>query len=634
MRKDAPQLDRFADKYCLDYIERAVSRFVADNYDKLECRSRVKPQGANLEGIRIEFTTNISTYGNIIGFDAVISADIEIYETRRGTDYSDLITQWFRVPCQVIFEEKIERFRIYDSKVKGGGGIEIYSAGAKSKSPLAATSNLVPVIYGEDYDAEAARFLKKYCPEALETPMPVPLEKIAEQMGIPPINYDKRLSPDFSVFGRICFTDEEIDVYDIDGVPETIQAKRGQIFIDNDTYMLCNVGCLRNTIAHELFHWERHRLYATIKRLLDEPNFKSTRCRVRPQSAAKRKSEELTDEEWIELHANAISPRIIMPIETAKPKAVEILKKYGYNPQNPDEYALRAVIIELADFFQVSKQLATVRLAQFGISLAQELFDLDYERNINCSTQVPHTDILREYQENEGFRAAVNSGLFRYAEGRFVINDAKYIGKADGGIYILTDYAREHLDECALRFETEFSGGDYWGDGLYRKNKAGFALKKYVEDKSVLEAAEISAVSAAGKLEAENYKKFVLAVASGAGFGQSLFNLMKAYFEPLGIQERNYASNFFAVTGISEKLYRDWKNGTSLPTHNNIVAIGAAFDFDIRIVELLLEKAGKAFLMSDEHNAHRIILTACRGWSIFDRNTLLEKMDFSRLTDD
>jgi len=456
LKKDAPLLDRFANEYCLDRIEKAVSLFIAENYDKLECRSRIEPQEANLEDIRIEFTTNIKTYGSRIDFDAVISADIEITETRRGNDFSDLVTQWFRVLCQVIFEEKIKAFRIHDD------GVEIYSQGVRNNTPLAATSNLVPIIYGKNYDAEATKFLKKYCPEALVTPMPVPIEKIAEQMDISPINFDKHLSPDFSVFGRICFTDEEICVYDIDGVLETIQTKRGQIFIDNDTYLLCNVGCLRNTIAHELFHWVRHRLYATIKRLLDEPDFKSTRCRVRSQGAAKRKNEELTDEEWIELHANAISPRILMPIETARPKAIEILKKYKYNPKNPDEYALRAAIIELADFFQVSKQLATVRLAQLGIEQAQEIFDADYESSINCATQVPSADVLREYKENGSFRAAINSGLFRYAEGRFVINNAKYIHKADGGIYILTDYAREHLDECALRFETEFSGGDYW----------------------------------------------------------------------------------------------------------------------------------------------------------------------------
>ena len=31
MKKDAPELDRFADKFCLDMITSAVARFVAEN---------------------------------------------------------------------------------------------------------------------------------------------------------------------------------------------------------------------------------------------------------------------------------------------------------------------------------------------------------------------------------------------------------------------------------------------------------------------------------------------------------------------------------------------------------------------------------------------------------------------------
>jgi Zn-dependent peptidase ImmA (M78 family) len=637
MKANAPQLDRFADTFCLDRIEKAVSSFVAENYDKLEYHSRIQAEGARLDDIQIEFTTNVKTYGKQIGFDAVVSTDIEIYETVRGEDRSDAITQWFRVPCQVIFEEKVEGFRIHNGKT--GDCIEIYSKSERGRTPLAATNDLVPVIYGENYDAEATRFLKKYCPEVLKTPMPIPLDKIAEAMGIPPINYDKHLSPDFSVFGKICFANEEIDVYDTWGVPEKIQAKRGQIFIDNDTYLMCNVGCLRNTIAHELFHWERHRLYATIRRLLDTPEFKSTSCRTRPQGSTKRKNEELTDEEWIELHANNISPRIIMPSETVKPKAKEILKKYGYSLQNADEKALRTAIAELSDFFQVSKQLATVRLAQLGITQAQDIFDADYDKNILCASQIPPTDILKEYTSNASFCKAIESGLFRYAEGRFVINDPKYINKADGGIYILTEYAREHLGECALNFETvETEAGDYRGDGLYRKNKAGFALlKKYVEDRATLDTAEARAkTSEALKELAAQDRKYLTAVGSGAYFSESFNALMKAYFEPLGVPEHKYGAEVLTATGIADNKYRDMRNGDAgyCPTHRRITALCAGFDFDVSIAEALLHKGGRSYTTSDEHAAFRLMLTAYRGYGIFERSDYLQSMGHGRLDDD
>ena len=40
---------------------------------------------------------------------------------------------------------------------------------------------LVPVIHKSEFDDVAAEFLTAYCPESLETPMPVPIMKIARK---------------------------------------------------------------------------------------------------------------------------------------------------------------------------------------------------------------------------------------------------------------------------------------------------------------------------------------------------------------------------------------------------------------------------------------------------------------------
>lgn len=213
MQINKPEIDRFADKFCFDMILSAVANFVRNNYTQLEARSRIvqEPESASLDDCQIEFTTNVQTYDKLMGFDAIVSADIEVCEIVRGYDKSDIVTQWFRVSCQVIFEETIINQRISDGK---GGGIEIYSSVAKNKTPLAATNNLVPIIRSDNYDKEAAKFLEKYCPEALKEPMPLPLDKIIATLNLPPIYYSNHLSPDFSVFGKICFSDEEFIAYD------------------------------------------------------------------------------------------------------------------------------------------------------------------------------------------------------------------------------------------------------------------------------------------------------------------------------------------------------------------------------------------------------------------------------------
>jgi hypothetical protein len=55
MKKDTPLLDRFANRNCLDLIEKAVSCFVEENYDKLEVSSRVvqQPESTSLESFCI-----------------------------------------------------------------------------------------------------------------------------------------------------------------------------------------------------------------------------------------------------------------------------------------------------------------------------------------------------------------------------------------------------------------------------------------------------------------------------------------------------------------------------------------------------------------------------------------------------
>ena len=65
-------------------------------------------------------------------------------------------------------------------------------------------SFLVPRISRTQFDSEATAFLEKYCPEALQTPMCVPIESIAtEKMQLTVLEY--RMSEDLSILGQICF---------------------------------------------------------------------------------------------------------------------------------------------------------------------------------------------------------------------------------------------------------------------------------------------------------------------------------------------------------------------------------------------------------------------------------------------
>lgn len=233
------------------------------------------------------------------------------------------------------------------------------------------TNNLVPIISKAQFDDEATAFLTKYCPEALEAPMAVPIADIAKsKMGLTVIT-DVRLSEDLSIFGQMCFTGGLATIYDKDEEEyRYIKVERGTMLIDPDTYFLRNLGCLNNTIAHECFHWFRHRNYHTMKNLLD--GTQSVACRCPSQEKDERFSDVWSDEDWMEWQANGVAPRILLPKQTVNAAVEKMLAESRSNPfiaagiMRPAQW----VVEQLANFYRVSKVSVGIRLSELGISIS------------------------------------------------------------------------------------------------------------------------------------------------------------------------------------------------------------------------------------------------------------------------
>lgn len=172
-------------------------------------------------------------------------------------------------------------------------------------------SNLVPHMYKSEFDDRAADFLSHYCKEALEKPMPVPIEDIARHQLHMAI-LEVHLSEDLSILGQTCFTDGLAEIYD----PENdeyrgIPIKGGTMLIDPDTFLKRNFGTKRNTIAHECVHWVYHRRYYIAANRLG--NKQSIAYREPAGIGYDTLPKKWSDEDWMEWQANNISPRILMP---------------------------------------------------------------------------------------------------------------------------------------------------------------------------------------------------------------------------------------------------------------------------------------------------------------------------------
>lgn len=226
--------------------------------------------------------------------------------------------------------------------------------------------NYVPHISKDSFDNEATQFLLQYCPEALATPMPVPIEEIAKKkLGLTIL--EERLTEDLSILGQMCFTKGLAEIYDKENDEyREILVKAGTMIVDPDTLNARNIGCKRNTQAHECVHWTKHRNYHFMAAARDDRTSHACRCPVTEKDYTYHK--EWSDEDWMEWQANGIAPRILMPRETAIPVFESLYEKSATQPFVKEGYipAKKWVIEQFAGFYQVSKQSAQIRLHELG----------------------------------------------------------------------------------------------------------------------------------------------------------------------------------------------------------------------------------------------------------------------------
>ncbi|HEM3512534.1 ImmA/IrrE family metallo-endopeptidase [Streptococcus suis] len=351
--------------------------------------------------------------------------------------------------CQVSSEITLD----YYLSFQNSGSYELLFVDAKAgvKDNYDETNSLrkdlIPYISSSRYDNEAELFLREVYPEALDKPMPIDAFDVALRLQLEAKPY--RFDSCSQILGRTYFDkvkDEEVD----GGV-----IAEGTVLYDTNHG---NTGRLNNTIIHECFHWYKHRHYFSLKKLLES-------------------DEKVYDDEsgatlWLERQAKAVTPRILMPKEMFLKKAQSLLNERLVEANGPYLLMLQETISDLADFFQVSRQSAKIRLVELGFKEARGVLefvdggylpaytigDMDLKNNQTFSISLAELERLME--EDESFAKVVRSGFYVYIESHLVMNLPQFVTKDMNGHLVLTDYARYHLDECALLFEYHRLGGE------------------------------------------------------------------------------------------------------------------------------------------------------------------------------
>lgn len=517
-------------KILFDEIEKAVSEYVEENFTKLELQSwRIKRvDEAFVQGTSLHRVIAYDSLDDTLSFDAVVITDIAIFQNKvHSQAIEDETQKWFRVSCDVDVGDDFHNLRIKE--------IDEYNHSENDLRKMLDDS-LVPFIHTVDLDKHAEAILQYVYPEALAEPTKIDVRLFAKRLGLD--IEERRLSRNGTIFGQMIFHDATVEYFDLERRRfNTFEAKGGTIFADPEIYFLRSIGSWNNTVIHECVHWLKHRKHIALERALGT-YVNRISCQVSEVSYDERERDQA---DWMEWHANALAPRILMPRESFKQKAKEVIEWYKEHgqPDNPAD-TIAAAIYELAEFFEVSAQSAKIRLLDIGYTEVigvLEYIDGQYVQSHGFrhgaigkdqTYTIPIKEGLFQYAVNKEFRQIIDTGNFIYIDGHYCLNDPNYVTHNEYGVLEMTQYALENIDECCLvfrrtsRLNPEYGAKRYSESVLFQsavaKTIPEYSYSNKDQGKPIEELlAEISEANEASKI----------AAGLPRDFGGALVSLMK-----------------------------------------------------------------------------------------------------------
>ena len=430
-----------------------------NDFDRLDLRLRRirKPGDVELYDTKVLRVDAYDLPGSEVGFDIRVEAHIKVCEGDHHYDNVEFPQQWFVLRCTGDLDKDLADFSV--------NGIDIYNSKDKYKRKL--YDSLVPVISREDYEQAAVDFLKRNYPKGLVQPGYIDPIEVAKNMGLTVVQ--RSITKDCSVFGQVYFRDCDAELYNDDtGEMETIHIPARTILVDPQTYFLYNLGKVNNTIIHECVHWDFHRKAFELDRLCNN-DVSMIGCRV----VGGVKGRDSHAVSIMERQANSLTPRIQMPMGAFKTRAIKWIREYRERTGKTDLIdIIQPVIDALAIDFNVSRLAAKIRMVDAGCEEAIGAFNWVDDHYVathrfkkgslkpNQTFTIGAEDLARQLVSNPKLKEIVSDGTYLYVDSHLVLAFGKYVCTDETGMTILTDYARNHMDECCLAFDMTVEGCD------------------------------------------------------------------------------------------------------------------------------------------------------------------------------
>ena len=495
-------------------------------------------------------------------------------------------------------------------------------------------------------DDYATKFLTKYCKQALVDPMPLPVDDILKDMGL--TVQEVSLSGDLDVFGCCLLLDAHIDVYNWETRKYTSTAfKAATVLIDPLSEAVYGEGSKRNTLVHEALHWEKDKRYFEILELKNKNASEKLYPILCHQSEtfftpSEGKNTKENEVRWLEWQAHRLAPRVLMPINSFKKKALEFIQQYKMSGENAI-LSCDTLIEDLSKFFITSRLSVKYRLIEVGLEDTISKF-VDYEdvyEEINSNkdfVKLTPVEAIKIIDSDSTLQKWVRERHFVFVDGYFVLANSQYVTQKDGILH-LTPKAKKNLSKCAINIREQI----FLNYANTHKDLLGYTVLKKVEgvDTRLLTFHPNHQTTFEYEPE-EVYQSFVNHITSYNE--QEEIELIKMLGDPtkslceclwflMENRKWNYPEKFNDQTELHKNYHGKIKNNSyNNMTTNVLMAICVGMKLSLRITEKLFDKSdNKLNYYADPDKTYIHIMETMPGLSISDFNSILNKCNIQEL---
>lgn len=591
----------------------AAESYLEQNLDSLgiELRRIHRAGETEISDVKVEHVWVEDKPEMEIYFDVAVSIWFETHEGDYHYDDYDENIVWMMAHCRGDLDKNLDDFEILR--------VSKYNGKSRVKDPM--DDSLVPVMNKNELDEIAEQFLRLHYIKALLEPTWIDPIELANSMGLT-VRYEN-ITKDGSVFGRSYFCDCQADLYN----PQTDEVYQelipaGTVLVDKKTAFLSVLGSVHNTIIHECVHWDKHKKAFSLVRLYDN-SLSNIGCKVVGGIAGNRRDAV----DWMEWQANALAPRIQMPITMFKKKVEQLISKYRREMKLYDMIdIIEPIIDELVMTFGVSRLAAKIRMLDAGYEEASGAFiyvDNHYVKPHkapkgylakNQTFSISARDAIVESKFNPELAAALANNEYVFVDSHFVLNTPLYLETNEHGDFALTHYARNHMDECCLVFELKIKTSvteHYHTECFLNRDKSSdITFEAHYSEKSKSAKNQVQMI--------KDYNADVLSIAK-----KLPMNFSGALDALIGWAEMT-EEELAEAADMSEKTIQRLRNTEpDNVTIETVMQLCIGMKLPPVLSACLLKASGKSFMMTEQHIMYQFLLNSCYHMSIFDCNEML-----------